>query len=113
MPKSASAALEQNRTGCPTLVWAGKDDATRSGPPAQPVVIERAPGHGEAENRLVWGDNLDAMRALAPELAGAIDLVYIDPPFATGNDFAFSAGKHGSAIAYRDRWEHGLPSYLS
>ena len=44
-------------------------------------------------NVFVEGDNLDVLARLAP---GSVDLVYIDPPYNTGNDFA-----------YRDRWgEH-------
>ena len=37
-------------------------------------------------NKLIWGDNLLAMHALLEELTGKIDLIYIDPPFATGRD---------------------------
>jgi len=40
-------------------------------------------------NRLIWGDNKIVMSSLMPELAGKIKLVYIDPPFATGQDFSF------------------------
>jgi len=42
-------------------------------------------------NRLIWGDNKVVMSSLLPELAGKIDLIYIDPPFATGQDFSFRA----------------------
>ena len=34
-------------------------------------------------NKLVWGDNLLVMGSLLEKFAGKIDLVYIDPPFAT------------------------------
>lgn len=68
------------------------------------------------DNRLVWGDNLAALHALAATYEGTVDLVYIDPPFATGADFALRNGgeSDGDArVAYRDRWEGGLPEYLS
>src|SRR5216117_614434 len=42
-------------------------------------------------NKLIWGDNLLVMGSLAEKFAGKIDLIYIDPPFATGADFSFTA----------------------
>ncbi|MBL7133122.1 MAG: site-specific DNA-methyltransferase [Phycisphaerae bacterium] len=78
-------------------------------------------------NRLIWGDNKIIMSSLLPELAGKIDLIYIDPPFATGQDFSFQTQvgdqqitKQASIIeekAYRDTWgKYGpgrqLESYL-
>src|SRR5262244_3780741 len=40
-------------------------------------------------NKLIWGDNLLVMGSLLENFAGRIDLIYIDPPFATGADFSF------------------------
>src|SRR5437899_469808 len=42
-------------------------------------------------NKLIWGDNLLVMGALIEKFAGKIDVIYIDPPFATGADFSFKA----------------------
>jgi adenine-specific DNA-methyltransferase len=76
-------------------------------------------------NKLIWGDNLLVMGSLLEKFAGKIDLIYIDPPFATGADFSFTAEigdssieivKEQSAIeekAYRDTWGGGLDSYLA
>ena len=76
-------------------------------------------------NKLIWGDNLLVMESLLEKFAGKIDLIYIDPPFATGADFSFTAKigdedlevtKEQSSIeekAYRDTWGTGLASYLS
>jgi adenine-specific DNA-methyltransferase len=76
-------------------------------------------------NKLIWGDNLPVMGSLLEKFAGKIDLIYIDPPFATGADFSFiteigekglEVEKEQSAIeekAYRDTWGEGLSSYLS
>jgi adenine specific DNA methylase Mod len=73
-------------------------------------------------NRLIWGDNKYVMSSLLDEFAGKIDLIYIDPPFATGADFSVKIEvgdvewtKEPSAIeekAYRDTWGKGLDSYL-
>ena len=39
-------------------------------------------------NKLIWGDNLLVMSSLLEQYAGKVDLIYIDPPFATGADFS-------------------------
>jgi adenine-specific DNA-methyltransferase len=74
-------------------------------------------------NQLIWGDNKLVMSSLLKDYAGKIDLVYIDPPFATGDDFTIelrigdeSVLKTPSILeehAYRDTWGHGQDSYLS
>ncbi len=80
---------------------------------------EPAPGW---RNKLIWGDNKYIMASLLPEFAGKINLIYIDPPFATGADFSINIKlgdlewtKEASMIeekAYRDTWGRGLDSYL-
>lgn len=85
----------------------------------------------EWRNRLIWGDKKYVLPSLLPEFAGKANLIYIDPPFATGADFSFTAQlpddpttegdqsatfvKQPSMIeqkAYRDTWGRGLDSYL-
>jgi adenine-specific DNA-methyltransferase len=75
-------------------------------------------------NKLIWGDNLLVMGSLLEKFAGKIDLIYIDPPFATGADFSFTTeiGEAGLEVekeqsileekAYRDTWGAGFVSYL-
>ena len=82
-------------------------------------------------NRLIWGDKKYVLPSLLPELAGKVNLIYIDPPFDTGANFSFTAQipqdpdddnpeslsftKQPSIIeqkAYRDTWGRGLDSYL-
>jgi len=80
---------------------------------------ETAPGW---RNKLIWGDNKYIMASLMLEFAGKINLIYIDPPFATGADFSINVRvgdlqwtKEASVIeekAYRDTWGKGLDSYL-
>jgi 16S rRNA G966 N2-methylase RsmD len=43
----------------------------------------------EWRNRLIWGDKKYVLPALLEELAGKVDLIYIDPPFDTGANFRF------------------------
>ena len=76
------------------------------------------------KNKLIWGDNLLVMGSLLEKFAGKIDLIYIDPPFATGADFSFTApiGESGDSAqkqqspieekAYRDTWGGGVATYL-
>ena len=79
-------------------------------------------------NRLIWGDNLHVLASLADELAGQVDLVYIDPPFDSRQDYKvrIAVGDGGAAAdqdlskiasvveekAYRDTWGKGVESYL-
>ncbi len=46
---------------------------------------------GEWRNRLIWGDKKYVLPSLLPEFAGKVNLIYIDPPFATGADFSYVA----------------------
>ena len=75
-------------------------------------------------NKIIWGENLLVMGSLLEKFAGKIDLIYIDPPFATGADFTFTTqiGQSGEEIvkeqsaieekAYRDTWGAGAASFL-
>ena len=38
------------------------------------------------DNLIIHGDNLDALKALLPKYAGKVDVIYIDPPYNTGNE---------------------------
>ena len=75
-------------------------------------------------NRLVWGDNAQVLSSLLDEFAGKVDLIYIDPPFATQADFTYRVqiGEGDGAVeklpsmmeevAYRDMWHAGFDSYI-
>lgn len=77
------------------------------------------------KNKLIWGNNLLVMSSLFEKFSEKVDLIYIDPPFATGTDFSFKAEvgdkgiqlkKEQSVIeekAYNDTWGAGDASYLS
>ncbi|WP_434418503.1 DNA methyltransferase [Nannocystis pusilla] len=119
-PRSANGAVE--------VVWPGKygPDGARVEVPARTLglQVEQVIGGGEAEptrapGLLVGGDNLLVMDALMATHAGAIDLVYIDPPFATGHEFerttrvgADAEGPELRSRAYSDRWPGGVAGLL-
>lgn len=77
----------------------------------------------EWRNKLIWGDNKYVLGSLIDQFAGKVDLIYIDPPFGTGQNFSFTVEvgdeeftKDPSLIeekAYRDTWGRGVDSYLS
>lgn len=52
----------------------------------------------EFDNRLIYGDNLLALKALEQEFAGKVKCVFIDPPYNTGSAFAH----------YDDGLEHSI-----
>lgn len=86
---------------------------------------ERRAHRDDFRNRLIWGDNRLVMASIMAEFKGAIDLIYIDPPFDVGADFTLQApiggdndtiAKAPSAlemVAYRDTWGRGAESYLA
>jgi adenine-specific DNA-methyltransferase len=38
------------------------------------------------DNLIIYGDNLEALKALLPRCAGKVDVIYIDPPYNTGSE---------------------------
>lgn len=90
------------------------------------TIFEQSSAEDSWRNRLIWGDNLHVLASLAEELSGQVDLVYIDPPFDSRQDYKVritvgdaSAEQELSKIAsvveekaYRDTWGKGVESYL-
>ncbi|WP_454060829.1 site-specific DNA-methyltransferase [Candidatus Nitrospira salsa] len=87
------------------LTWIGKENR----PKLEPRILledpeksyhaaHRVTDHDQFDNRLIFGDNLLALKALEQEFAGKIKCVYIDPPFNTGGAF-----EH-----YDDNLEHSI-----
>jgi adenine-specific DNA-methyltransferase len=76
------------------LTWIGKENRPRLEPR---VLIEDPEKSYHAEhrvtdadlfdNRLIFGDNLLALKALEQEFSGKVKLIYIDPPYNPGNAF--------------------------
>ncbi|MBH0177463.1 MAG: site-specific DNA-methyltransferase [Nitrospira sp.] len=76
------------------LTWIGKENR----PKLEPRILledreksyhasHRVTDHDLFDNRLIFGDNLLALKALEQEFAGKIRCIYIDPPFNTGSAF--------------------------
>jgi DNA modification methylase len=102
--------------GCKERSWTGHL-RTLELPQGDPAL------HGdpsEAAARLVQGDALEVAAELTREgLAGQVDLVYVDPPFASQAEYVHESrldgpadGRVTRAMAYDDRWEAGGGAYL-
>ena len=81
--------FEQRPTikGFPELRWTGK--RPYSSTQYYPAQLRETYGvpNNEWINKLFWGDNLQVMSHLLKEFRGKIDLIYIDPPFASDTDY--------------------------
>jgi adenine-specific DNA-methyltransferase len=87
------------------LTWIGKENRPR----LEPRILLEDPSRSYhaptrvsdpdlVDNRLIFGDNLLALKALEQEFAGRIKCIYIDPPYNTGAAFTH----------YDDGIEHSL-----
>lgn len=87
------------------LTWIGKEKR----PKLEPRILLEDPGksyHAKYrvtgndifDNRLIFGDNLLALKALEHEFTGRVRCIYIDPPYNTGSAFA----------QYEDGLEHSI-----
>lgn len=87
------------------LTWIGKENR----PKLEPRILiedpeksyhaqQRVSENDIFDNRLIFGDNLLALKALEQEFTGKIKCVYIDPPYNTGSAFTY----------YDDGVEHSL-----
>ncbi|MGZ8908327.1 MAG: site-specific DNA-methyltransferase [Methylobacter sp.] len=119
----------------PTLTWVGKDKvvnhhhdvpfrvlkkqytfAAQGGcnPPLQETPAS------PINNRIIHGDNLEALKSLLPEFEGKVKCIYIDPPYNTGNEgwvyndnvndprikrwLGHVVGKEGEDLSRHDKW---------
>ena len=72
------------------LVWPGKTEARREAARPSRCALRPMPKSSvqwdETGNLVIEGDAIDALKLLAPTHAGQVKLIYIDPPYNTGND---------------------------
>jgi len=76
------------------LFWPGKRQARRLASQPSAAALRPAPGEGINEettrNIFIEGDNLQVLKLLQKSYAGRVKMIYIDPPYNTGNDFIYS-----------------------
>jgi adenine-specific DNA-methyltransferase len=87
------------------LDWPGKRDALRSvQAPSYGTLIpapEESVDWENTQNVLIEGDNLEVLKLLQKSYYGKVKMIYIDPPYNTGNDFV-----------YPDNYAESLDTYL-
>ncbi|MDD4836912.1 MAG: site-specific DNA-methyltransferase, partial [Dethiosulfovibrio sp.] len=77
------------------LTWSGKQNAKRK---AQEKVLDRTLNYIEedsknpdtTQNLYIEGDNLEVLKLLRQNYYGSVKMIYIDPPYNTGNDFVYN-----------------------
>ena len=81
----------------PTLNWIGKEKVVNHHQDVPYRILEhkytfsnladlKNPTDLKSGNKIIHGDNLEALKSLFPEYEGKIKCIYIDPPYNTGNE---------------------------
>lgn len=87
------------------LSWAGKSEAFRNVqiPSVGTLIpqLEESVNFDTSENLIIEGDNLEVLKLLQKSYHGKVKMIYIDPPYNTGNEFI-----------YPDNFREGLDDYL-
>ena len=87
------------------LSWAGKNEAVRAVQIPSKGTLEPLPDKSvnfdSSQNLIIEGDNLEVLKLLQKSYYGKIKMIYIDPPYNTGNEFI-----------YPDNFREGLEDYL-
>ena len=76
----------------PTLDWLNRADAFTLANKVPYRLLEQVSTHGttlpaQADNLLIQGDNLEALKALLPFYRGCVKCIFIDPPYNTKSAF--------------------------
>ena len=69
---------------------------------ADSVGKDGKPGGFDSENLYIEGDNLEVLKLLQETYLGKVKMIYIDPPYNTGNDFVYEDDFAQSAADYMD-----------
>ncbi len=88
------------------LSWAGKADAIRAiQTPSVGTLVpcpQESINFDTTDNLFIEGDNLEVLKLLQKSYYGKVKMIYIDPPYNTGNEFI-----------YPDNFREGLEEYLN
>ena len=87
------------------MQWAGKADCFKTIQQPSLATLVPCPEEGiefdTTENVFIEGDNLEVLKLLQKSYLGKVKMIYIDPPYNTGNDFI-----------YPDNYSENLDTYL-
>jgi len=88
------------------FTWVGKRAAiAEAGRPIRKTLrpcVEESKNWDTTENLYIEGDNLDVLKLLQESYLGKVKMIYIDPPYNTGNDFIFLDDFKQSREEYED-----------
>lgn len=88
------------------FTWAGKTQAIKESQKTSTGTLrpcrEESKNWDTTENLYIEGDNLEVLKLLQKSYYNKIKMIYIDPPYNTGNDFV-----------YKDNYKNNLENYLS
>lgn len=110
----------------PTLHWIGKEKVINHHQEVPYKVLDKQydynlkEGETPSGNKIIHGDNLEALKSLLPEYEGKVNCIYIDPPYNTGNEnwvyndnvnhpkikkwLGEVVGKEGEDLSRHDKW---------
>ena len=109
----------------PSLSWIGKDAVLNHHLDVPYRVLEKKYDFGNGDgkdsgNKIIHGDNLEALKSLLPEYEGRVKCIYIDPPYNTGNEgwvyndnvndpkikkwLGEVVGREGEDLSRHDKW---------
>ncbi|MEW5786157.1 MAG: site-specific DNA-methyltransferase [Bacillota bacterium] len=103
--RASLGSFEDERPERYTFNWAGKRDAIRLlQTPCRATLIpakDESVNFDSTEHLFIEGDNLEVLKLLYKSYFGRVKMIYIDPPYNTGNDFI-----------YPDNYTDPLDTYL-
>ena len=74
--------------------WAGKNKALQlaAAPPSGTLApdLRRSQNFSDSRNVYIEAENLEALKIISRAYAGRVKMIYIDPPYNTGNDFVYN-----------------------
>ncbi|WP_298036480.1 site-specific DNA-methyltransferase [uncultured Desulfuromonas sp.] len=109
----------------PELIWKGKDKVINHHQEVPVKTLDHQYTFGDENevstgNKIIHGDNLEALKALLPQYEGKVKCIYIDPPYNTGNEgwvyndnvndprikkwLGDVVGKEGEDLCRHDKW---------
>jgi adenine-specific DNA-methyltransferase len=94
------------------LSYAGRAEALRETLAPSPGTLrpdrEKSVAWDATENLVIEGDNLHVLKLLQSAYAGAVKLIYIDPPYNTGNDFVYPDDFRAGVKHYKELTQQTL-----
>ncbi|ELC8432782.1 site-specific DNA-methyltransferase [Clostridium perfringens] len=89
------------------FTWKGKKEAMRLAQKQSTGTLrpcrEESVNFDETQNLYIEGDNLEVLRALQSSYRGKVKMIYIDPPYNTGNDFIYKDDFKDNIANYKEK----------